>query len=83
MVVCNFLISPEAQFEKMKTEVWGDGTVLDLSTLPEEWQLKFASLAKRKYGPQRREIQPKALPELAPEYMIRLSEDFRKYVIEK
>lgn len=83
MVVCNFLISPEAQFEKMKTEVWGDGTVLDLSTLPEEWQLKFASVAERKYGPQRREIQPKALPELAPEYMIRLSEDFRKYVIEK
>jgi putative spermidine/putrescine transport system substrate-binding protein len=83
MVVCNFLISPEAQYEKMKTEVWGDGTVLDVETLPEEWQRKFSMLAARKYGPQRADIQPKALPELAPEYMIRLNDDFRKYVIEK
>ncbi|MEO6167881.1 MAG: ABC transporter substrate-binding protein [Chitinophagales bacterium] len=83
MVVCNFLISPEAQYEKMKTEVWGDGTVLDISTLSAEWQKKFAALSKRKYGPQRSDIQSKALPELAPEYMIRLSNDFRKFVIEK
>jgi putative spermidine/putrescine transport system substrate-binding protein len=83
MVVCNFLISPEAQYEKMKTEVWGDGTVLDISTLPADWQQKFSMLSKRKYGPQRSDIQLKALPELAPEYMIRLNDDFRKFVIEE
>lgn len=83
MVVCNFLISPEAQYEKMKTEVWGDGTVLDVSKLPADWQQKFSMLSKRKYGPQRSDIQSKALPEIAPEYMIRLNDDFRKQVIEK
>lgn len=83
MVVCNILISPEAQYEKMKTEVWGDGTVLDVSKLSAEWQQKFSALSKRKYGPQRSDIQSKALPELAPEYMIRLNNDFRKMVIEK
>ncbi len=83
MVVCNFLISDEAQFEKMRTEIWGDGTVLDISKLSPTWQQEFSSLAKRKYGPQRIDIQAKALPEIAPEYMIRLSDDFRKSVIEK
>jgi putative spermidine/putrescine transport system substrate-binding protein len=83
MVVCNFLISPEAQLEKMKTEVWGDGTVLDAAKLPGDWPQEFSALSKRQYGPQRSEIQSKALPELAPEYMIRLSDDFRKYVIEQ
>ncbi|MCY7409634.1 MAG: ABC transporter substrate-binding protein [Chitinophagales bacterium] len=83
MVVCNFLISKEAQFEKMKTNVWGDGTVLDVTTLDGDWQQKFATLAARKYGPQRSQIQSKALPEIAAEYMIRLNDDFRKFVIEK
>lgn len=83
MVVCNFLISKESQFEKMKTNIWGDGTVLDVKTLDDEWQQKFATLAKREYGPQRSQIQSKALPEIAAEYMIRLNDDFRKMVIEK
>ncbi len=77
MVVCNFLISPEAQYEKAKTEVWGDGTVLDIDKLSQEWQQKFNSMAVRKHGPLRSEIQTYALIELAPEYMIRMFDDFR------
>ena len=83
MVVCNFLISPEAQLEKLKPNVWGDGTVLSMDRLPSEWQSKFQNVPGRKYAPHREEINPKALPELAPEYMIRLYDDFRKNVIEK
>lgn len=81
MVVCNFLISPEAQYKKMDPQVWGDGTVLNINTLPTDWQEKFANLPNRRYAPKRSDIQPKALPELAPEYMMRLAEDFRRYVI--
>ena len=83
MVVANFMISPEAQLEKNKSSVWGDGTVLDIAKLPDSFRIKFAALQDRKYGPRRADIQPKALMELAPEYMIRLNDDFRKYVIEK
>jgi putative spermidine/putrescine transport system substrate-binding protein len=83
MAVCNFLISPAAQLEKMNPQVWGDGTILALDRLPEEWREKFLHIPTRKYAPQRADIQSKALPELAPEYMIRLYEDFRKNVIEK
>ncbi|HMO39349.1 MAG TPA: ABC transporter substrate-binding protein [Saprospiraceae bacterium] len=81
MVVCNFLISPEAQYKKMDPQVWGDGTILNINALPTNWQEKFANLPNRRYAPKRSDIQPKALPELAPEYMMRLAEDFRRYVI--
>lgn len=83
MSVINFLISPEAQLKKYNPEVWGDGTVLAMKKLPEEWRGKFQNIPSRKYSPKREDIQSKALQEIAPEYMIRLYDDFRKKVIEK
>lgn len=83
MVVINFMVSPEAQLEKQKSSVWGDGTVLDLNKLSVTERAAFNSLQTRQYGPNRAVIQSKALMELAPEYMIRLNDDFRKYVIEQ
>lgn len=82
MVVADFMISPEAQLRKQAAEVWGDGTVLDIDRLPREWQEQFRALPGRQYAPSREEMQARALPELAPEYMIRLAEDFRKKIIE-
>ncbi|GAC1595082.1 MAG: ABC transporter substrate-binding protein [Chitinophagaceae bacterium] len=83
MVIINFMISPEAQLEKNKSAVWGDGTVLDIAKLPDTFKSIFAGLQERKYGPRRADIQSKALMELAPEYMTRLNDDFRKHVIEQ
>lgn len=83
MVVINFMVSTDAQLEKQKSSVWGDGTVLDLNKLSAEAKSAFNALQTRVYGPTRTDIQPKALMELAPEYMIRLNDDFRKYVIEQ
>jgi len=82
LVVANYLISPEAQLEKLKPGVWGDGTVLAIDKLPPEWQARFREVPGRRYAPARSEIQSRALRELDPEYMIRLYEDFRKHVIE-
>lgn len=83
LVVANFLISPEAQLKKLDPEVWGDGTVLDLERLAPEWQVRFRNIPTRRFAPRREEIQDKALMELAPEYMIRLYDDFRTEVLEK
>jgi len=83
MIVCNFLISPEAQFRKMQASVWGDHTILSISKLPVDWQQKFKEIPDRKYAPERGDIQGRALREPAPEYMIRLFDDFRKEVMEK
>ena len=82
MVVINFLISLEAQMQKANPQVWGDGTVLSMEKIPQEWRQKFEQMPERKYAPARSEIQPFALMELAPEYMIRLAEDFRKEIIQ-
>jgi len=81
-VVINFLISPEAQLKKMDPRVWGDGTVLDVNKLSVEWQQKFQNVPGRVHAPERSEIAAKALMEPAPEYMMRLFEDFRLKVIE-
>ncbi|NMM48871.1 ABC transporter substrate-binding protein [Marinigracilibium pacificum] len=82
-VVINFLISPEAQLQKMKPSVWGDGTVLDMNLLPDSTRLMFDIGVERKYATDREVILNYALEEPAPEYMIRLFDDFRKKIIEK
>ncbi len=83
MVVANFMLSPEAQLQKADPAIWGDGTVLALQKLPDDWRAKFQNLPTRKYSPKRSNIQQNALMELAPEYMIRLYDDFRTEVIEE
>lgn len=83
MVVANTMVSIDAQLQKMKPTVWGDGTVLDLNKIPEDKKTAFKNIPLRKQAPNRSEIQEKALMELAPEYMIRLAEDFRKEIILK
>jgi len=82
MSVVNFLISPEAQLQKLQPSVWGDGTVLDLARLPDQWKAAFESLPERKNALKRSELQGVALQEPAPEYMLRLSEDFRRRILQ-
>ncbi|WP_299754688.1 ABC transporter substrate-binding protein [uncultured Pontibacter sp.] len=81
LVVINFLQSAEAQYRKASPEVWGDGTVLSTEKLPAEWQQKFQNIPARRHAPDRTSIQGRAFEELAPEYMIRLYDDFRTQVI--
>ena len=82
LVVCNFLLSPAAQCQKLRPDTWADGTVLDAGKLPPDWQAKFQQAAVRAHGPAHADLLPKALPEPAPEYMMRLVKDFRTHVIE-
>ena len=83
MVVIDFLMSPEAQFEKLTRNGRESRTVLDLERLPAEWSNKFSNASGRKYCPDPEKLAEKAIKEPAPEYMIRLYEDFRTEVIEK
>ena len=83
MVVANTLISVDAQVHKMNPTIWGDGTVLDINSLSESDKTKFEQNTQRKKAPKRIDIQNKALKELAPEYMVKLAEDFKKNIIDK
>ncbi len=82
MLVINFLMSPEAQLEKADVNRMNANTVLSMEKLPAEWQQKFAAAPGRKYGPEVSALAPYAIQEPAPEYMIRIYEDFRTEVIE-
>jgi putative spermidine/putrescine transport system substrate-binding protein len=81
MVVCNFLISPEAQVKKADIRLWGSRTVLAKEKLDRQWQEAFAALPPRRYGLSAEELKGKAIKELAPEYMLRVFDDFRTKVI--
>lgn len=77
LVVINELQSPEAQFEKIKPSVWGDGTVLDIARLPAPWPARFTALPARRHVPPRQLLAARALTEPSSEVMIRLERDFR------
>lgn len=83
MVVSNFFISPEAQYRKARPDVWGDGTVLAMDKLSNEWEKRFSQMPQCKYAPARDTLNNHALQELAPEYMIQLYEDFRTHIIQQ
>ncbi len=82
MVAINFLISPEAQFEKTVNGM-DSNTILEIDRLPAEWKAKFENSPKREYGLEMEDLKDFAFEEPAPEYMLRLYEDFRTQVIEK
>ena len=82
LTVINFLISPEAQLEKMKPDVWGDGTILAIDKLPIGLQDQFKNIPGRTYARKRETISTNALMEPAPEYMIKIFADFKTHVIE-
>lgn len=77
MVVANFLLSPEAQYEKQRPEVWADGTVLRTSSLSPDWQRKFGALALEANAILSDTLSKYARPEIAPQYHERLNADWR------
>jgi len=80
MVVANFLLSPEAQFEKQKPDVWADGTVLDVSAVPEPWRTQFATAEADPRAVPRDTLARYARPEVSPQYHERLSTDWLAWV---
>ncbi|GJG86902.1 ABC transporter substrate-binding protein [Gemmatimonadetes bacterium T265] len=80
MVVADFLLSPEAQFEKQKPEVWDDGTVLARARLPAEWRARFDSVARSANAIPADTLAAYARPEVAPQYSERLLADWRTRV---
>jgi len=77
MVVANFLLSPEAQLEKLRPDVWGDGTVLSLDRLPEEWKAGFSALEEDPRALSQDSLSRYAVPEVAPRYHERLQQEWR------
>jgi putative spermidine/putrescine transport system substrate-binding protein len=78
LVLANFLLSPEAQLEKQRPEIWGDGTVLDVAGLPAPWPDRFEAVARDGAALPRELLASRARPEVHPLYHSRLLEDWRQ-----
>ncbi|MDQ2665644.1 MAG: ABC transporter substrate-binding protein [Gemmatimonadota bacterium] len=80
MIVADFLLSPEAQLEKQKPEVWADGTVLNVRRLPDAWRARFEALEADPRQVPRDSLAKYARPEVSPRYHERLAADWRMHV---
>ncbi len=80
MVTADFLLSPEAQLQKLKPDVWADGTVLSMERLPAEWAARFRALAADIHSLPHDSLTKYARPEVAPQYHERLQSDWRKRI---
>ena len=81
MVVSNFLISPEAQWQKANPEVWGDLPAIDIQRLDPEWQTKFKNLPRGIATLSDEELQSHRLPEPPSEILIRLEKGWDRHVL--
>ncbi len=80
MVVADFLLSPEAQLEKQKPDVWADGTVLDQQKLSVEWRQKFEMVERDAKALSADSLRKYARPEVAPRYHERILDDWRRII---
>lgn len=78
MVVADFLLSPEAQLEKLRPEVWADGTVLARDRLPAEWSARFDALGRDPLALPPESLAARARPEVDAAYHERLAADWRR-----
>lgn len=72
----------EAQAEKLRSDVWGDGTVLDTSRLVAPWDARFAAADRRVRVPSRAELRQRALAEPAAEVMLNLHRELRSEILD-
>ncbi|MBE0582334.1 MAG: ABC transporter substrate-binding protein [Desulfofustis sp.] len=81
MVVADFLLSPEAQLEKARPEVWGDFPALSLQKLPPQWQQRFTDLPRGPATLDDSELQAHQLPEPPSEILIYLEQGWEQQVL--
>ncbi len=81
MVVANFLLSPEAQLEKARPEVWGDFPVISTELLPTEWQQQFVELPRGPATLDDQVLQEHQLPEPPSDILMYLERGWERQVL--
>lgn len=81
MVVANFMLSPEAQYNKAIPENWGDLTVLDPAKLPAEWQEKFAAISRGEATLPDATLAAHRLPELQADWLVAIEQGWEDFVL--
>lgn len=80
MVVADFLLSPEAQLQKLRPEVWADGTVLARARLSAADAAAFAMQESAARALPADSLRCHAVPEVNPAYAERLLADWQRSI---
>lgn len=80
MVVANFLLSAEAQAEKLRPDVWADGTVLDPRKLTPDEAAFFAAITPDPRALPDDSLARYARPELGPAWHERIAADWKQRI---
>ena len=83
LVVINFLLSPLAQLEKAKSEIWGDGTVLDMKKLDKDMKDKFLKLNSDASLLDSITLENNQIPELSAKYIEEIETLWENDVLKK
>lgn len=80
LLTANFLLSFEAQYNKMQPEVWGDFTVLDLNKLASEKRAMFEELDLGEATLPLEELQSKRVPEIPAKWVPLIEAEWEKRI---
>jgi len=83
MVAINLLLSVEAQIEKFKPHVWGDGMVLDSSALSEEQMEVLGRIYLGPYSLPPEELEKSRVPEFSSQEIEMIEEEWMEEVGKK
>jgi len=83
ITVINFLLSSDAQYEKAKNSVWGDGTVLDIHKLPVKIKQDFLNLSLHESLVDTTTLQNNQIPELDAITIEKIEKSWIKNVLKK
>ncbi|WP_347861002.1 ABC transporter substrate-binding protein [Salimicrobium sp. PL1-032A] len=81
MTVINYLMSPEAQLQKMKPASWGDNTALSLEKLDADTRKEFENLDRGASVPAPERLEETFLPELDTAYVDWITEKWENEVV--
>ncbi|MCP4399349.1 MAG: ABC transporter substrate-binding protein [bacterium] len=81
MVLADFLLSPEAQYQKAVPDVWGDLPAIDPTRLDESWREKFNQLERGVATLSDEILQAHQLPEPSSEILIQLEKGWEEHVL--
>jgi len=83
LVLANFLLSPEAQYQKADPENWGDLPVVSVGRLPDEWQTRFAELPRPPSVLSDDVLQAHRIPELQSRWLDAIERGWVENVLQK
>ncbi len=80
MVLANLILDPATQYNKMRPDVWGDQTIMDITKLPEDWRRKFENFPRHPSTLSREDLGSHQLPELQSSWLLHIEEGWKKNI---